>query len=142
MPLPQSSQHNSNSIQSPANPFLSTHTQKPIVALRGKRNGYLMIAPSQEIVQYENLPEMPLIAAKAWATQLERMGAPRAYWMILSELTPHLHIHIFPRWPQDTLQGISLFESRDTDPQPEWTRPMEEALQAWAQEYEVEMLNA
>lgn len=132
------------SIQPPtnSNPFLCKTTEKPIVALAGKRNGYLMIAPSQAIVNYDLLPETPLLAAKAWAGRLEQLGSPRAYWIVLSELTPHLHIHIFPRWPEDSLKGLPLFEAREHDPQPQWTPVVQEALRCWAQEYQVEILNS
>lgn len=121
-------------------PFLSTSTQKSLVALRGQRNGYIMLAPSQETFHYETLSDAALLGARAWATRLEQLGAPRAYWIVLSEVTRHLHIHLFPRWPQDTLSGVALFETRDTEAQPEWTAAIQTALQAWAEEYQVELL--
>lgn len=121
-------------------PFLSKPTDKPLVALPGKRNGYLMIAPSTETLHYETLDEKALLAARAWATRLEQLGSPRAYWIILSEVTRHLHIHIFPRWPEDTLSSVPLFESRDTQPQPAWTDAMQTALRQWATEFQVEIL--
>jgi diadenosine tetraphosphate (Ap4A) HIT family hydrolase len=125
----------------PTNPFLKAKTTLPIVALKSKRNGYIMIAPKEEITDYASLPDIVLLAAKAWAAQLESLGSPRAYWITLSEATPHLHIHIFPRWLQDDLKGIALFERRDTDPQPTWTVQSEQALFNWAQTYQVEIIN-
>lgn len=126
------------STSPPANPFLIA-TEKPLVAIRGTRNGYIMLAPSRELVNYVDLPDSLLLAAKAWAIALEKLGSPRAYWITLSELTPHLHIHLFPRWPEDTLKGIPLFESRDSAPQPAWTSQLDEALAAWATQFSVEV---
>jgi diadenosine tetraphosphate (Ap4A) HIT family hydrolase len=121
-------------------PFLSQPTLKALVAVRGQRNGYIMLAPSQETLHYDTLSDIALLAARAWATRLEQLGAPRAYWIVLSEVTRHLHIHLFPRWPQDALSGVALFESRATAAQPEWTETLQTALQAWAKEYQVEIL--
>jgi diadenosine tetraphosphate (Ap4A) HIT family hydrolase len=124
------------------NPFSAATTDRPLVALCGQRNGYVMIAPRQVIVHYDGLPDAILLAAKTWASRLEQLGAPRAYWITLSEVTPHLHIHIFPRWPEDSRTGIALFEQRDIDPQPAWTRSVQAALHQWAQDHDVELLNA
>jgi len=121
-------------------PFLSKATDQPLVALKGRRNGYIMLAPSRETEHYETLDDAALLAARAWATRLEQLGAPRAYWIVLSEVTRHLHIHLFPRWPEDSLSGVALFESRDTAPQPEWTEAVQNALHDWAQQFQVEIL--
>ena len=130
----------SDSQSDPAHPFLSTPTDKPLVAKTGQRKGYILLAPSQETLHYETLSEQALLAARAWAIRLEAMGAPRAYWITLSEVTRHLHIHLFPRWPEDALSGVPLFESRDTDPQPAWDATILAALQEWAAQYQVEIL--
>ncbi|HEY9687696.1 MAG TPA: hypothetical protein V6C52_12040 [Coleofasciculaceae cyanobacterium] len=122
-----------------ANPFTAVSTQKPLVALKGKRNGYLMLATSQEILQYAELPDSLLTSAKTWAATLEKMGAPRVYWMTLSEVTPHLHIHLYPRWSEDDLKGIPLFEARESNPQPAWTELTEAALDKWALDFNVEI---
>jgi diadenosine tetraphosphate (Ap4A) HIT family hydrolase len=106
-------QHHDNHEAQPRHPFLSSGTAKPLVALKGQRNGYIMLAPSQETEHYGTLSNEALLAARAWATRLEQLGSPRAYWIVLSEVTRHLHIHLFPRWPEDTLSGVPLFESRD-----------------------------
>lgn len=119
------------------NPFLALQTDLPMVALRGKRNGYIMLAPTQEITTYSELPPNVLLAAKDWAATLERLGSPRTYWMTLSEVTPHLHIHLFPRWSEDSLKGVPLFESRETLPQPGWTEAVQNALAQWAQQHQV-----
>ena len=121
-------------------PFLSKPIEKPLVALKGQRNGYIMLAPSRETLHYADLDSDVLLAAKAWLTQLEQLGSPRAYWIVLSEVTPHLHIHLFPRWPQDTLSGLPLFESRENLPQPQWTDEALSALKLWAAAYQVEIL--
>lgn len=136
MTLPQSQ----TALPEPNHPFLSTTTDKPLVALLGQRNGYIMLAPSQETLHYESLSDAALLAARAWATRLEQLGSPRAYWIVLSEVTRHLHIHLFPRWPEDPQSGVPLFESRNTAPQPEWTETLKAALQAWATEHQVEIL--
>lgn len=136
---PPSSAQPPGQASGPANPFLAIATEKPLVAIRGARNGYIMLAPSQETLHYGGLPDSMLLAAKAWAATLENLGSPRAYWITLSELTPHLHIHIFPRWPEDALKGIPLFESRDSAPQPVWTPSIEMALDQWANQFSVEV---
>lgn len=123
--------------EQPPNPFLAISTEKPLVAIRGRRNGYIMLAPSREITAYADLPDTLLLAAKAWASTLEAQGAPRAYWITLSEVTRHLHIHIFPRWPEDTLKGVPLFESRDSASQPEWQSSMQALLESWAETFNV-----
>lgn len=100
-----------------------------------------MLATAAEIETYAQWPETILTAAKAWAALLESLGSPRVYWITLSEVTRHLHIHLFPRWPEDNLQGIALFETRDAGPQPPWQAPVLESLSNWAQEYQVEIIN-
>ncbi len=122
------------------NPFLAKPTDKPLVAICGKRNGYVMVAASHETLRYDDLPDDVLVAALAWAITLEGLGAEKVYWMTLSEVTPHLHIHLFPRWPEDTLKGIPLFESRDTSPQPAWADTIRAALSQWAADYEIELV--
>lgn len=129
------------SQQSPlsANPFLSAAANAPagcrMVAIKGKRNGYIMLAPAQEVTTYANLPDEIMLAAKDWAAWLEQAGSPRTYWAVWSEVTRHLHIHLFPRWPEDTLQGVALFETRDSEPQPDWTPETLNQLTAWAERY-------
>ena len=119
------------------NPFLAIAADRPMVALKGQRNGYIMLAPATEITTYADLPDELLETAKAWAAILEQSGSPRAYWITLSEVTRHLHIHLFPRWPEDTLSGVALFETRDKHPQPVWTAEMDARLRVWAERHRV-----
>lgn len=123
----------------PVNPFTAVSTDKPLVAVKGRRNGYLMLATRQEIQKYDEIPEDLLAAAWAWAITLEGLGAEKVYWMMLSEVNPHLHIHLFPRWPEDTVKGIQLFEGRDSAIQPAWTDAVNAALQEWAVQYQAEL---
>lgn len=124
---------------SSSNPFLALQGDQPLVAIQGARNGYIMLAPATEICQYADLPPVIWQAAQAWASELERQGSPRAYTIILSEVTRHLHIHLFPRWPEDTLSGTALFDTRDTQPQPVWTPALTQALLSWAAQYGVSL---
>ena len=83
-----------------------------LVAIKGMRKGYVQLATCDVIETYEQLPLALLEAAKAWAVILEKHGAKRVYWMTLSEVVTHLHIHLYPRWADDALKGIPLFEER------------------------------
>ncbi len=119
------------------NPFLAMADSQPYIALQGARNGYIMLAPAVEVTQYADLPPAIWTAAQAWAATLEHNGSPRVYTVILSEVTRHLHIHLFPRWPEDELRGTALFDTRDTQPQPAWTPALQAALIQWAQTHQV-----
>jgi diadenosine tetraphosphate (Ap4A) HIT family hydrolase len=121
-------------------PF-AVETDKPLVALLGKRNGYVMLATNQGIEHYAQWPDSILLAAKAWAATLEGMGSPRAYWITLSEEVRHLHIHLFPRWEHDVLKGAALFDTRDAEVQPAWTQEVITALTTWADEFDVKIIN-
>ncbi len=133
-PEPPATLHNN-----PENPFLVIPGNRPLVALKGARNGYIMLAPAAEITQYADLPSTLWFAAQAWAAILEQVGSPRMYTVILSEVTRHLHIHLFPRWPEDELRGTALFDGRDTQPQPPWTPALQAALTQWAQTHQVSL---
>lgn len=122
-----------------SNPFLGMADHLPFVALKGKRNGYIMLAPVTETTHYGDLPSAIFQAAQAWAALLEKSGSPRVYWITLSEVTRHLHIHLFPRWETDTLKGVELFETRDNQPQPEWAPETLQALAEWAKAYRVSL---
>jgi diadenosine tetraphosphate (Ap4A) HIT family hydrolase len=119
------------------NPFRAIAADLPMVAVKGSRNGYIMLATTAEITTYADLPDTLLMAARDWAALLERSGSPRVYWITLSEVTRHLHIHLFPRWPEDALTGIELFESRQSHPQPEWTTAQMKQLKDWANRHGV-----
>lgn len=126
-------------MTTPADPFISS-TTLPLVALRGNRAGYIQLAPAANVQTYAQLPPSLFAAAQAWAATLQAQGAPRVYWITLSEVVHHLHIHLYPRWPQDSLSGIPLFEARDTLPQPPWPQSLQAALADWAQQHGVHLL--
>lgn len=115
-------------------------TDKAVVAVRCARRGYLMIASRQEVFRYADIPEAVFAAARAWAETLEALGAARVYWLVLSEVTPHYHVHVFPRWNDEEPRGIPLFESRDTSPQPAWNLDTQAALEQWALKHQVEVV--
>jgi diadenosine tetraphosphate (Ap4A) HIT family hydrolase len=121
-----------------SNPFIQGDSDLPYIALTRNRNGYIMISTTQsEVVNYADLSLDLMAAAKAWSAILEKNGAPRVYWIMLSEETQHLHMHLFPRWPEDTQKGIPLFESRNSTPQPAWMPALEAALAEWAKTWQV-----
>lgn len=120
-------------------PFALSDTQvaEQLVAISGLRSGYIQLATREPFSHYEQLPISLFEAAKAWAAILERQGAPRVYWITLSEVVTHLHIHLYPRWPEDTRKGITLFEGREKTPQPPWSEEVVKALTDWANRYGV-----
>lgn len=128
-----------NRSQIVSNPFL-TETTQPLVAIQGKRCGYVQLAPSKVITTYQDLPEALFIAAKTWAAVLEDLGAKRVYWITLSEMVPHLHIHLYPRWSDKEERGISLFEQRNDHAQPLWTPDIQEAFTCWLQEHQIHLI--
>jgi diadenosine tetraphosphate (Ap4A) HIT family hydrolase len=123
------------------NPFL-VETDKTLVALCGVRNGYILLATSEVIESYADWQETVFNAAKAWSAALDSLGSPRVYWIMFSEETRHLHMHLFPRWESDTLKSTSLFETRHSPGQPAWTHEVKEALRDWADEFHVEILKS
>jgi diadenosine tetraphosphate (Ap4A) HIT family hydrolase len=122
------------------NPFL-VETDKPLVALCGVRNGYIMLATSEIIESYADWQDSVFNAAKAWAGVLESLSSPRVYWIMFAEETRHLHMHLFPRWDSDTLKSVPLFETRHAPGQPVWTPEVKEAFGRWSQEFNVEIVN-
>ncbi|MBX2860339.1 MAG: hypothetical protein KTR14_03835 [Vampirovibrio sp.] len=118
------------------NPFL-IDTERPLVALKGHRGGYVQLAPSREVTSYKEAPTEVFQAAHAWAAQLELLGARRVYWITLSEVVSHLHIHLYPRWTENELKGLPLFEAREDTVQPVWTPELTAALQEWAEKWQV-----
>lgn len=120
-------------------PFLHT-TDKPLAALRGRRNGYVQLATSQLVTAYSELPAELLMAARDWAVRLEALGAKRVYWITLSEAVRHLHIHLYPRWDDEEARGIPLFEQRESEPQPPWSTDLQTALSDWAKVHAVEII--
>lgn len=120
-----------------SNPFLQQSNPSRCIALRGLRNGYIQLAPSKELTLYNALDAQILIAAQHWCCALESLGAKRVYWLTLSEVLPHLHIHLYPRWSDSEIKGLALFEARHTPEQPAWTEATEAALIEWAAQHDV-----
>ncbi|MBK8190734.1 MAG: hypothetical protein IPK79_09840 [Vampirovibrionales bacterium] len=114
----------------------------PLVAIPGARNGYLQLAPSTRAICYADLPDVALLAAKDWAARLEALGAPRVYWLTLAEVVRRLHIHLYPRWSDDLARGIALFEARNTAPQPPWTPRTLAERAAWAERWQVAVIDS
>ncbi len=121
------------------NPF-QAQTNKPFIAIKSRRNGYLQLSESRSVVNYSELSPNLLLVAKAWATKLEEFGAKRVYWIIYSEQVSQIHIHLFPRWTDEEARGADLFATRNENPQPAWTEKCEEGLFSWAEQYQVFML--
>jgi len=127
-------------LEMTANPFL-IETEQSLVAIKGLRDGYIQLAPAVETTIYTHLPDSLFQAAKAWAVVLEAHGAKRVYWLTLSEVVTHLHIHLYPRWLQDEPKGLPLFEARDVQPHPLWSAELQAALHQWAQQYDVAIVS-
>lgn len=131
-------------------PFL-IETTCPLVALAGARNGYIQLAPQvsglQEVVTgyqalSDDLAQHLFPAAHAWARILELHGAEKVYWITLAEVVTHLHIHLYPRWVEDTLKGIPLFEQREQpELQPMWTPALINARVTWSEQYQVALIS-
>lgn len=112
-------------------------TDQALVAIRGMRRGYIQLAQPQEVTSYQDLSDEWLKAARAWAATLEALGAKRVLWIMLSEMVPHLHLHVYPRWTDEEVRGIALFEQREQAPQPAWDAATESALASWAAAHRV-----
>lgn len=116
-------------------------TDQPMVAIVGKRAGYIQLAPIKAVTSYSELPNYVLTVAKMWAAILEKdAGAQRVYWLTLAEEVRHLHIHLYPRWPEDTEKSLTLFEQRNEPNQPEWPAELTGQLHHWAALYHVELV--
>lgn len=123
-----------------ASPF-AVETEKPFVALLGKRNGYIQVATTTEATTYAELNPRLMLVAYHWCQQLEALGAKRVYWITLSEAVPHLHVHLYPRWFANEVKGVELFNQRENEPQPLWNEPTKKQSEQWAEQYNVHMIN-
>ncbi len=121
------------------NPFL-VETQQPLVGITGQRCGYIQLAPATETTHYGFLPQELFQAATDWAAILEAMGAKRVYWIMLSEVVSHLHLHLYPRWEETETKGLALFEQRDQPGQKKWTNEAIFALNRWAVQHHVHII--
>jgi hypothetical protein len=122
------------------NPF-QVETTLPFVAILGERNGYVQVACSRTQEKYQHLNGHVLRVALDWCRRAELEGAERVYWITLSEMVRHLHIHLYPRWEADTIRGIALFEARNEDDQPAWTPALSRQVQEWARRHDVHIIN-
>ncbi|MDJ0625821.1 MAG: hypothetical protein QNJ31_05580 [Candidatus Caenarcaniphilales bacterium] len=124
------------------NPFI-TKTTKNLVAIKGKRKGYLQIACPRSTEKYSEVPDEVFLAAKKWASILEDCGAKRVYWITLSEKVKHIHIHLYPRWSDDEEKGVQLFENRNNENQPNWSDEINLQLSNWANSnnFDVEVID-
>ncbi|MBY0404674.1 MAG: hypothetical protein K2X66_12295 [Cyanobacteria bacterium] len=120
----------------------------PFVAFIGKRKGYVQLATSSQIEQFQKLPESLFVAAQAWASTLEGGSFPenhaileralKIYWFILSDVVPHLHIHLYPRWGEEEAKGINLFQERDNPKHfYPWTSSLRDALTSWSKAHHI-----
>jgi diadenosine tetraphosphate (Ap4A) HIT family hydrolase len=124
------------------NPFV-INTSKPLVAIKGRRAGYIQLATSTYINTYAQLPVRLFEAAKLWAAIVETHGAKKIYWITLSEVVDHKHIHLYPRWHKDNLDGLDLFNNRINDEKTtinSWNSLLSDALLDWSNEYDVELI--
>lgn len=124
-----------------SNPF-ELETTKSFVAIKGVRAGYIQLACSKLTTKYSQLPEQLYTAAKEWAIILENLKAKRVYWITLSEQVKHLHIHLYPRWSDEEIKGLDLFEDRNNNEQPQWSDELNFQLKKWADEFDVELLGS
>ncbi|MGE0201562.1 MAG: hypothetical protein AB7P76_11415 [Candidatus Melainabacteria bacterium] len=115
-------------------------TPNALVAVPGRRNGYIQLAPRNRVTGFADLPPHVFEAGQAWARQMEAMGAQNVLLLMIAEVEPHKHLHIFPRWPQDKLKGIPLFESRENAAQPRWRDDVKSALASWGQQHGVSII--
>lgn len=65
--------------------------------------GYCIIAPIRHITRYHELEnieaqELFQITKKVSMLLIEKLSAEKVYQCCFSELTPHLHFHLFPRY--------------------------------------------
>lgn len=144
--MPQHPKH-ANSHQYHQDPFACPTASNPptpysLVAIKGQRGGYVQLAPAHPVTTYGDTSPEIFLAARDWATRMEThiMGIARMYWLTFSEVVPHFHIHLYPRYRADTLKGTALFEAREEPVQPGWSPEQEALLTAWCQQWGVFLL--
>lgn len=117
-----------------ASPFLGHSTQSKFVVIKGRRCGYIQLASAEEIVNYSDLSPLLFLAAHEWMKALEKFGAKRVYFILLSEEVKHIHIHLYPRWEEQEAKGLDLFAQREQKNQPIWSQEINSLLDKWAEE--------
>jgi hypothetical protein len=95
---------------------------------------------NQDVARRILEPREPVLIAKQWCTKLEKLGAKRVYWIIISEQVKQIHIHLYPRWSDEEIKGIDLFALRESDPQPAWNEDLNLLLSEWAEKNLVEII--
>lgn len=121
------------------NPFLACSTDKNFIALKGLNKGYLQIAPAKFVNNFSDLNSNIFQIAHSWAQILEKLGAKKVYWITLSEALPHLHIHLFPRWEDQSIKGLDLFALREQCLW-SWNQETNNCLYVWAKENQIEII--
>lgn len=126
----------------PQSPF-KTDTSHPLIAIIGKRAGYLQIASSQQGNQHSEVPSSLFLASQAWSAFLQTQEeVSKVYWLQFSEVVSHLHWHLYPRFVGDAFKGTDAFEKRHT---PEacqaWALHWQAGLYQWAERFDVALLD-
>ncbi|MGF7034605.1 diadenosine tetraphosphate (Ap4A) HIT family hydrolase [Paenibacillus mucilaginosus] len=100
---------------------LVRETSSWYVRLKNPTNvpGYHIIEPKRHITKWgefspEEIVEMGELI-KALENQLiEQHNAEKVYTVTISEMVPHLHLHIIPRTKDSQISGLSLIEKAIT----------------------------
>jgi diadenosine tetraphosphate (Ap4A) HIT family hydrolase len=120
-------------------PF-AIETDKPYVAIKGKRGGYIQLATAKPVTNWADMPDELLQLAKQWCATLQAHGAKKVYWIVLAEQVEHLHIHLYPRWSDDEPRGLELFEQRFEEQAFGWDAALVEELNAFLRVKNVDLV--